>query len=613
MNIITLDFETFFSDDYMLKKMMMEAYIRDPRFEAHGAAVRYPKYGTRWFSGTELIEALQELPWEETVCLCHHAQFDGFILSHHYGIKPACWLDTLSMFRLVHPSHLSASLDNVRQVYGLPSKRTPYEKFKGRHWHELSLEVQQEIATGSCDEVESIWRIFNEMMKTFPHEELPVIDATIRMFTEPVLEADIELLGKVWSDEARAKARKLRELALDERDLQSNELFASLLRAEGVEAETKAGKNGAIYAFAKTDSFMQDLLEHEDEHLRALAEARLGVKSTIDQTRAERLGWMASRGAMPVYLAYAGAHTTRWSGGDKVNWQNFRRGGLLRKSIKAPEGFKLAKIDLSQIECRILNYVAGQWDKIEEFRSGKDPYVGVASAFYGFPVTKLNHPGERQAGKVVELQAGYGSGGPKIAASLRRADPPILITDEEGTHWRDAYRDTHPAVVELWREAGQRLSWLNGGLEGQWGPVKIKNHRIWLPNGAPLIYDTLEWHEPSIEEIEQAFTRGVPDWKARNPHWRFRVRKGWAIIHGAYLVENLIQALARVIISQAMLRLRAHGIRTVLTEHDSLVFLVDNDKGVELYEWAKREVCRSPTWMPDIPIDCEGVLDERYS
>jgi hypothetical protein len=186
-------------------------------------------------------------------------------------------------------------------------------------------------------------------VNTFPLDELEIIDSTIRMFTEPVLQADIPMLADLWEKENQDKKTRLANLGVTAAELQSSAKFADLLRAEGIEPDTKPGKKGDNYCFAKTDEFMRGLLEHDDDRIRTLAEARIGQKSTLLQTRAETLGFMARRGPCPVYLSYCGAHTTRWSGGDRANWQNFKRGSALRKAIMAPEGYLLAAIDLSQI------------------------------------------------------------------------------------------------------------------------------------------------------------------------------------------------------------------------------------------------------------------------
>ena len=488
----------------------------------------------------------------------------------------------------------------MRGHFGIAAKRTPYEKFKGKRWPELDQATQEELAAGCCDEVESIWTIFGKLAKSFPAEEYEIIDLTVRMFTEPVLRADVELLGKVWTDEQMRKAERLAALDVSAKDLGSNDVFAGLLQAEGVEIAYKQGKNGLIPAFAKTDEFMRELLDDDDPRIRALAEARLGTKSTLLQTRAETLGYMAGRGPLAVYLRYCGAHTTRWSGGDNSNFQNFKRGSDLRKAILAPPGYLLATIDLSQIECRILNYLAGQTDVIERFRSGADPYVGIASEFYGRPITK-NDAAERGTGKQAELSCGYGCGARRFkgVARLGIYGPPVFLSDDDAQRAVDLYRSSHGQVVEYWHEAGNILSWLAGGLERDWGPMHIKDKRIYLPNGAPIIYDTLEWHT---------------DEESGESGWRLRLRNGYTKMYGAKLVENVVQGLARVVMSQACARIARAGLRPVLSSHDEWSFLVKDDQHKdEAMAYITDEMKRTPDWLPGIPLDAEGGLSERYA
>lgn len=441
---------------------------------------------------------------------------------------------------------------------------------------------------------------------SFPMEELMLIDATIRMFTEPKLIGNTELLGKIWRDEQARKSALLAELGVTGEDLRSNETFAALLRQEGVEPEfkpgkaDKEGKERNIYAFAKTDDFMRELVDHEDERIATLAEARLSEKSNLTQTRSERLGWCSTRGAMPVYLNYCGAHTTRWSGGDKVNWQNFTRGSPIAKAIEAPPGHAVVVNDASQIECRILNEVAGQTDVIERFRRHEDPYIAIASQFYGFAVTKANEK-ERGTGKQLELSCGYGCGGPTIVKTAKKGTygPPVYLSDEEGVRARDTYRLSHAAVVGLWAVAGDVLKKLHSGLQFDWGPLTIKDKRIWLPNGAPLIYETLEWYT---------------DPETGDQFWRMRTRKwSWAKMYGAKLVENVIQALARLHVSQAWLRCKGVGLDMVSMEHDKLIALVREHEAQAAFDFMKTEMSRPPEWLPNVPLDSEGYISQTFA
>lgn len=604
MRLLVADWESFFDSKsgYTLKKMSTESYIRDSRFEAHGVAIKWRQdMPARWYNEQQARYILAQEDWSDVFLIHHHAQFDGLIESHHYNVHPKMFGCTLSMARLMLGNHLSVSLDQVRQHFGMPGKTTPYAAFDGKHWHELSRDIQQTIAEGSIDEVESIWQIFCRLMKDgFPREELQVVDATVKMFTEPVLRGDVEMLAKVWQDENTKKQQRLAALQVDRSELQSADKFAELLRAEGIEPEKKNGKKGEIYAFAKTDQFMRDLLDHDDERVRTLAEARLGEKSTLMQTRAETLGWMAKRGPLPVYLRYAGAHTTRWSGGDNCNWQNFKRGSDIRRAIMAPEGYLLAPIDLSQIECRILNYLAGQNDVIEKFKSGEDPYVGIASAFYGRTITRAD-ANERGTGKQAELSCGYGCGAVKFKATARLGiyGPPVQLADSEAKRYVDLYRHTHSAVVAYWRQGEVNLSLLAQGSGDLWGPMTIKGKKIYLPNGAGLNYNTLEWHV---------------DNEYGDSYWRVQTRNGWSKLYGAKLVENVIQALARVVMSQAMLRIIDLGYRIVNTTHDEVLVLIPKDGKEQWHlERCMAEMRREVSWLPGLPLDCEGSLGERYS
>jgi hypothetical protein len=392
------------------------------------------------------------IDWSKCCILCHHCQFDGLALSHYYRVRPHAWLDTLSMARLVHGIHHSNSLDALAQRYGLPAKSVPYNAFKGLHWDELSGVVQEQLAEGGQHDVLLTYELLTRMLPYVPDEELRLIDLTIRMFVEPVLRGDIDAFKAVELGEIIRKQTLREQLNVTDAELQSAERFAELLRACGIEPPMKQTPAGQAYAFARTDKFMTEvILEHPDDRVRTLGEARLRARSTIEQTRAERLAGMAGRGAMPVYLQYAGAHTTRWSGGDKLNWQNFKRGSGLRKAIHAPAGYQIVKVDKSQIECRFLNYLAGQWDVVERFRRKEDPYVGIASMAYGERVYKAKEGdprfdemlAKRGTGKQLELSCL----GPDTLVLTHRGSTPITKVQLHDWLWDGQEWISHNGVV----------------------------------------------------------------------------------------------------------------------------------------------------------------------
>lgn len=611
--IITLDFETYFDDEYSLKKMTTEEYVRDPRFKCHGVAVKWAHEPAYWHDSDFLSSDTVRQIFSQAAILCHHAQFDGLILSHHFGIRPALWLDTLSMARIALP-HERHSLDNLSKLFGLPGKQhASLTNVKGIR--DPNAQMLAGLGTMACDDADKTYAIFQQIKDSIPREEFRVIDATIRMFTEPVLHLDEPKMRVYYSKVRAEKETALTELGVTADELQSATKFVNILESLGVEVEQKAGKNGPIPAIAKTDQFMRDLLDDPDERIASLAAARLGVRSTINETRCARLLSMGSRGPLCVYLRYAGAHPTRWSGGDSLNWQNFPRNerdgssGQVRGSLLAAPGYNLVVADESQVECRILNWLAGQWDVVERFRTGADPYVGIASQFYGEQVYKPKKDDPRCAemekmrgtGKQLELSCGYGAAGPSIVETAKRGTygPPVYLSPEDGERAKQLYRNTHRAVTKLWWEtAEQALKVLEARGTMQWGPMAVDDGVIWLPNGLPLWYDKFKREGSSIKGTEELWC------------W---IRGKWRRMWGSKLVQHVCEALARTVISDAMLRIEDEtGHKPICTVHDELWWHVPVDEAPAMYDIVLRELKRTPDWAPNLPLDAEGFYGERY-
>lgn len=436
-------------------------------------------------------------------------------------------------------------------------------------------------------------------MKPFPLRELRLIDLTTRLFTEPALMGDVKMFEKVRDEEWLRKNEMLLELGVSAKDLQSANKFAAILEAEGVTVEYKDGAKGPIPAVAATDDFMKGLAAHDDPTISALALARLEVRSTIDETRAGRLAEMARRGPIPVYLGYAAAQTTRWGGGDKVNFQNLPRGSDLRRGLYAAPGCLLAIIDASQIEARLLNWCAGQTDIVEKFRRKEDIYSEWATMFYGYPVSKAL-PAERGLGKLIELSCGYGSGGPTIQKTAARGSygPPVILSDAEGLQARDLYRSTHRAIAgrggywEQGDDALRRMASMEPGRSYQWGVLGVEKDRLILPNDCPMHY-RLEWDS----EVDS---------------WRRKTRRGWVRIWGGVVAQNVMEGLGRAILGDVALQAVEWGLKPVLLTHDEIVCVVPESDGQAWYDRLENAMRSPPAWAPDIPLDAEGALDKRY-
>ena len=414
MNILTLDFETYYDQQYSLSKLSTEEYIRSELFEAIGVSVQVDDGTPEWFTGTmpEIKEWLQQYQWQNGMLVAHNALFDAAILSWRFDIHPKVVADTLSMARAKHGVEVGGSLAKLAEFYQIGVKGTEVVNALGKRRLDFSPADLARYGEYCCNDTKLTYELFTILMETFPKTEMRLIDQTIKMFSEPVLELDAFLLEQHLSDIKARKEELLARVAGSAEDakknIMSNPKFAQLLQGFGVEPPMKVSPTTSkpTYAFAKSDEGMKELLEHSNPDVQTLAAVRLGVKSTLEETRTERFLSIAQRGKLPIPLKYYAAHTSRWGGMDKINLQNLpSRGadaGKLKHAIKPPEGYVIIDSDSSQIEARTLAWMAGQNDLVEAFRKGEDVYKIMASAIYRKPVEEINKS-ERFVGKSTVL------------------------------------------------------------------------------------------------------------------------------------------------------------------------------------------------------------------
>ena len=428
MNLITLDFETYYDKEFSLSKLTTEEYIRSREFEVIGLALKINDGETAWASGSreELREWLLQFDFKNSVVLAHNTMFDGAILHWHFGIRPHFWLDTLCMARALHGIEVSGSLAKLSEAYKLGAKGTEVLNALGKHRADFSDEELARYGDYCINDVELTYKLYNIFQTTrqFPKKELHLINLTLKMFIEPVLHLNKILLGEHLRGVLRRKEELMTQVDTDAVTLMSNPKFAAMLETYGVKPPMKisptTGKE--TLALAKNDEKFKALAEHPDIRVQALVAARLGMKSTLEETRTMRFIGIADRGALPVPIKYYAAHTGRFGGDDKVNLQNLpSRGsdaGKLKQAITAPQGYTLIEADSAQIEARVLAWFAGQQDLVTAFANKEDVYKKMASAIYGKPEADITKE-ERFVGKTTILGCGYGMGAAKFQAQLK--------------------------------------------------------------------------------------------------------------------------------------------------------------------------------------------------
>ena len=607
MNLITIDFETFYEKStFSLSKLTTEEYVRDDRFEVIGVAVKVNDGETEWASGThEQIKGwLEGFDWANSMAIAHNMMFDGFILSERFGIFPKVYADTLSMGRAIHGVEVGGSLAVLAQRYNLGTKGDEVIAASGKNRVDFTEEELDRYGDYCVNDVELTYKLFSAMIKKgFPKNEMKLIDLTTRMFTRPLLDLNLNLLEMHLTDIKEKKDNLLLLANIEDKgELASNPKFAELLKGLGVPVPMKisptTGKE--TFALSKNDEEFKALAEHPNVVVQALVAARLGTKSTLEETRTERFIGIAKRGLMPVPLKYYAAHTGRWGGSDSLNLQNLpsrgENAGKLKKAIVAPEGYSIIDADSSQIEARVLAWLSGQDDLTEAFAKGEDVYKIMASAIYNKGIEEITKE-ERFVGKTTILGAGYGMGAQKFGAQLKTFG--TTVSDNEARHIIQIYRETYPHIVKLWRQAQLALEAISKGCTtslGKAGVLSIEPNEkgIRLPSGLLMRYDQLV---------------AVRDEKGMQ--YQYKTRYGWNKIYGGKVIENVCQAIARCIIGEQMICI-AKRYNVVLTVHDAIACVVKDEEVLEAQAYIEECMKWTPEWAAGLPVSCESGYGKSY-
>lgn len=604
MHIYTLDFETFYGPEYTLTKMTTEDYVRDPRFEVILVSVQRNKETPRWFSGTKQQTAswLQQFSIQHHALLAHNMSFDGLILQHHFGLIPAMYLDTRLMAQAKYkPFTGSASLKACMLHAGLGmEKGDEVVSMFGRSRASLSKEELERYAGYCCNDTLCTSALFTQLMLDFPRDELKVIDLTLRMYLEPKFELDVPLLAEHLQDVIAKKAALMERVTtvVSKDVLMSNQRFADALKSFGAEPpmKTSPATGQPTYAFAKTDQAWKDFVEEyeNDELISALCAARVGTKSTLEETRTTRLLEMGRTSPLlRVPLLYYAAHTGRYGGTEKINLQNLPQPhkSRIRFALRAPAGHVVMGADLSQIEARLCCCLANETLLISAFRSGVDVYAQFATRLYGRPITRSDKR-ERFLAKTAVLGLQYGMGAIKYIGTCR-AQENIKVDLGEATKVVGIYRDTYSRIPALWRELDSMLDIIaTPGAKATLGPLIFRHGNVELPNGMYLYYPKIE---KTFEGYQYLFGR--------------ELRSIW----GGKLLENIIQALANIVIKQCMLEIRRKlKMRPALQVHDELDYIVPVDRVADVVPMMRAIMTAPPTWMSNAPIDVEIHYGENF-
>jgi DNA polymerase I-like protein with 3'-5' exonuclease and polymerase domains len=609
--VITIDFETYYDKEFSLSKITTEEYIRSEQFEVIGVAAKVDDQQTQWCTGSkeQIAKFLHDLDLPSHDVLAHHMAFDGAILAWQFGIRPKYYLDTLSMARPLTGLTVGGSLAALAKKFELGAKGTEVVNALGKRREDFSPQEIFAYGTYCMNDVNLTYELFKILKPHSTTKELYIIDLMLRMYIDPVLELDKEKLTHHLSNVQTKKEELMRRIsdAIGKDDLMSNMKFADVLKKLGVEPPMKVSlrTNKMAYAFGKTDYEFKALLEHEDPRVQAVVSARLGIKSTLEETRTISFLGIADRGALPIMLNYYGAHTGRASGGDKMNLQNLPRGGTLRKSIKAPEGHVVIAVDSAQIEARVVAWLAGQDDLVEDFRNGVDIYSKFASDVYERPIDKSVDKVERFVGKTCILGLGYGMGKDKFKSTLKigMAGVSVDLPLEDAERIVRLYRQKYERITSLWSDADKALPAIANGFDYEFGATIAL---CATPEGIRLPNDMLVRY-PGLHKTNEGFV--------------YTTKRGSIKIYGGKVVENVVQALARIVVFDQMAKIDQEfrkrdsadtRFKVALTVHDEVVAVVPEDQAQRSLDFMIKVMSTPPQWAQGLPVACEGDFALTY-
>lgn len=586
---LVLDFETYYDQEYTLKKMYTLEYIRDDRFLIHGAAVKVDEKETQWLQGDTLTSFIEDLP-KDVELICHNTYFDGLILFHHYRFSPKVYRDTLSMARalLIHaPEHNLNYLCNLLGV----GEKTPGVLHSTKGLRTLSAELAHQLGEYAINDVNLTDGLYEKLLPGMPEDELALVDLTMRWGCRPILQIDKPRILKAFKHAVRTRRAKIRASGATIDVLSSQVKFRELLEELGINVPYKTNKNGKqIPALSKSDLGFKEMIADNPEHI-SLFDGRMAAKSTLEVTRTRRLYKIGMKGTLPMPLKFYGAHTGRWSGTDGLNPQNWLRDSELRKSIIAPPGYVILVADLKQIEARINMWFCSELDWLSIFAEGKDIYKATAASHFGIPYEEVTKS-QRFFGKTLELGLGYNMGWRKFRMQLALRG--TFLTEEEAYRAVAAYRNKHSKLVRMWHHLTNCLS---GMFQSEYvlsiTPIVLNHEGILLPNGMRLDYAGL-----------------VP---VDDGDWRYGLNGKSKKIYGGLMLENIIQALARIVLGEYLLKIEEAGITTVSSTHDEPIMIVREKDADEAVAKVKEIMTTPPDWALELPVAVDVGYAKEYS
>lgn len=613
MQPLVCDFETYYDTECSLSKLSSAEYVRHPKFRPLLCSVRTGSGKQAVLVGEQQMRTFfSRVDWANTLFVAHNAIFDATVLHEYFGHTPGRYYCTMMAARPhIVPFTKSMSLAKVAEFLGLRVKKGNFasHKAKGRYWEDFTPEEQREYVAYAGDDAELCWGIYEHTLQDLDADEQLTLHGTIRKAVEPVLVADRGMLMMALRAEVGRKKRLFANSGIDQSVIMSNPKFAQLLRNLGIDPPMKTSPRTGkrTFAFAKGDTDFLALQQHPREEVRLAVECRLNGKSTIEESRLSRfINLTEQRNLVPFPLLYYGAHTGRMGGYDKLNMQNLPKGTALRMALRAPPGYKLVVSDLSQIEARMVAYLAGQEDMLEAFRDNtRDVYCEFGTGLNLWGIVSKETPAERFISKTGVLSLMYGAGHVRFREAVNTSGK-ATISEKISRVVVYGYREKYLRIPELWGAYDDALRRMLQGHSTTVGPVRFVAGgeakfygapHIQLPEGRRIYYPNIRL--TSEGDIVYDGNKGEKKY-----------------LWGGTVLENISQALAQLVIRRIELRMLEKMQQRVWAAgqvHDELIYCVREQIADRFARILTATMVEPHSWCEPLPLECETHIGETYA
>jgi len=586
--ICAVDFETYYDAEVSITTLGVYHYLRHPQADLYLVSIATDT-GIQYV-GDPLTFDWNSISGPGCTWLSHNAQFDLPVFQRIQEIAAEknianvpqhleidAWHDTADLTAWLNfPRSLKEAADHL---LGVKLSKDVRDKMKGQRWAEMTPEFREEVCKYALDDAVYCLDIWLEHSHKWPENERKTSQMTRDMAMRgvpldlPGIDSDIELLKtSLWEYKQSIPWK-------DDHALLSPIALRNECAKEGLIAPASFAQNDP-----ESEAFFEEF-GPKFPWLMAVRDYRKAAKhlATLEtmRKRVRPDGWMGYE------LKYGGAHTMRDSGMGGINMQNLPKGFVsgvdIRAKIKAPEGYTFAIVDLSQIEPRVLHFLAKDKNTLKYIRECEDLYEAFARAwglFSGEGTLKERDPDLRFKTKTLALGLGYGMGAAKFTTVAG-------VTAKEASELVQLYREKNKAVTSLW-------SRLQAGFDETLVKKEV-NFFMELPSGRTMTYRNVSGnHGGRTAEI---------------PRLGKLMRLGF---WGGVLTENAVQSVSRDVFMHHCLKIEEAGIPVLMRIHDEVVCLVPEESAQERLNQIISIMSIPPSWAKELPLAADGSISKVY-